>query len=52
MTGPAPAPAVVRALGAVAVVTASILFLTVFDWGSPPNTRGQAMRAVALSRAR
>jgi len=43
---------VVRVLGAAFVLTASIVFLTVFDWGSPPNTGGQAMRMVAPARAR
>lgn len=45
-------PAMFRLMGAMAVVAAALLFVTVFDWGSPPSPNSLPMRSVASARSR
>lgn len=45
-------PAMFQLMGAMTVVAAALLFVTVFDWGSPPSANSLPMRSVAVARGR
>jgi hypothetical protein len=45
-------PAMFQLMGAMAVVALALLFVTVFDWGSPPSPNSLPMRSVASARSR